>query len=285
MEINTFKEQMASSPLLESIAGIMAWALPIGEIFLAIVLFIPAWRVKGLYISGILMTLFTVYVAIILSMDSHLSCSCGGIVEDLSPRQHLLFNSACILLSVLGIMAARKDRPTNGFKWLIATGSTCLFILVGWTLFTAFTAPPIVRTGMEGRLLPSFELLLADSVTHFNTKDIPAGKPIVLIGFSPTCTHCQDETRDIIKHIDRLKEARIYFVTPDLHELLAQYYHAFHLSKYSNIAMGFDINDFFFPYFKATGTPYTVIYDPFKRLKEVMYNRFDINELIRAVNE
>ena len=285
MEINTFKEQMASSPLLESVAGFMAWALPIGEILLSIVLFIPAWRVKGLYISGILMTLFTIYVIVILSMDSQLSCSCGGIIEDLSPRQHLLFNSACILLSVLGIFAARKDRPTNGLKWLMGTGTTCLFILVGWILFTAFTAPPGVKTGMEGRPLPSFDLLLVDSITHFNTRDIPTGKPIIFIGFSPTCAHCQNETKEITSHIDQLKGALIYFVTPVEHEMIDEYYSYFGLSKHPNIVMGFDLNNFFFPYFKATGTPYTAIYDSKKRLKEVIANRFNINELIKAVNE
>jgi len=285
MEINTFREQMASSPLLDHVAGAMAWALPIGEILLAIVLFVPAWRLKGLYISGIVMSLFTVYVATILLMDSHLSCSCGGIIEDLSLRQHLLFNSACIVLSILGILAYRRMQPTYRFKWGITTGAVFLFVILGWTLFTAFTAPPTVRTGMEGRPMPSFEIQLPDSTIRLNTKDIPTGKTVVLIGFSPTCTHCQHETQEIVSHIGQLKEVMFYFVTPADYKEMINYYYYFGLQKYPNIVMGVDIRDFFFHYFKAPGTPYTVVYDSKKRLKVVIGNRFFIDDLIRAVAE
>src|ERR1700747_255939 len=92
LEVQTFKEQMASSPLLGSMSGIITWALPIGEILLAIALFIPAFRLKALYVTFVLMALFTIYVVAILFMDNEISCSCGGIVEELTPKQHIIFN-------------------------------------------------------------------------------------------------------------------------------------------------------------------------------------------------
>lgn len=285
MEIKLFKEQMTSSPLLGSAADFIAWALPIVEILVVILLFIPATRLKGLYISGILMALFTVYVAVILLMDNHLSCSCGGIIEDLSPRQHLIFNCTCITLSLVGILVARKRQPTVQFNWLATTGTLFLFGLVGWTLFSAFSAPPTMKTGMEGRLLPSFDILLPDSTTHLNTADIPAGKPLVLIIFSPYCTHCQQETKNIIGHIDKFSKAQLYFVTPFSYGEMKMYYNFFKLSKYSNVIMGTDLKGSFLPYFKAPGVPYTVVFDSKKRLKQVMSDRFDINELAKAVAE
>lgn len=285
MEIHLFKEQMTSSPLLGPFAGAIAWALPIGEIILSIILFIPAWRLKGLYLSGILMILFTVYVAALLFMDSHLSCSCGGIIEELSPQQHLLFNTACVVLSIIGVVVARKQEPTIRFKWATATGALVLFLLVGWTLFTAFSMPPTVKTGLEGRLLPSFNILLPDSSTHLNTADIPIGKPLIFIGFSPVCTHCQQETRDIISHIDQFNQAQIYFVTAFPFKDMKVYYKYFKLAKYPNITMGVDIKDYFLPYFKARGVPYTAVFDSKKRLKKVMSDRFDATELAKVVSE
>jgi hypothetical protein len=285
MEVNLFKEEMTSSPLLGPFASALTWVLPIGEILLVIVLFIPAWRLKGLYISGILMTLFTVYVALILFMDNHLSCSCGGIIEELSPKQHLLFNSACVILSLVGIMVARKQQPTPRFKWTTVTSTLILFLLVGWTLFTAFSRPATIKSGMEGRLLPSFELLLPDSSTHLNTADIPVGKPLVFIGFSPICTHCMQETKEIISHIDQLKETQIYFVTTFPFKDMKVYYQYFKMAKYANITMGNDLKDYFLPYFKASGVPYTVVFDSKKRLKQVMSDRFDADELVKAVSE
>src|SRR5580658_5373271 len=155
-EIHEFKEQLISSPFLGSLAGIITWALPIGEILLAIALFIPAFRLRALYVTLAVMSLFTIYVLSIFFMDNHLSCSCGGIVEDLTPQQHIVFNSACVVLSILGILVVRRQQPTSGFQWLTSGSAICLFLLVGWTLFTAFTAPAKEKTGMEGRLLPSF---------------------------------------------------------------------------------------------------------------------------------
>src|SRR5579871_3722702 len=107
-DVKSFREQLISSPILSSIAGFVAWALPITEILLAIVIFIPAWRKKGLWGSLILMSLFTVYLCTILIIDNHLSCSCGGIIENLSPRQHVLFNLAAILLAIMALFILKK---------------------------------------------------------------------------------------------------------------------------------------------------------------------------------
>ena len=285
MEIKQFKEQLVSSPIVGSMAGLVAWALPIGEILLAIVLFIPIWRLKGLYISAILMILFTIYVVGILLIDSNLSCSCGGIVEELTPKQHLLFNTACIILSGVAILVARRQQFTERFRWFTTSGVLGLFLLMGWTLFTAFTRPATVKTGLEGRLLPSFNLLLPDSSTWLNTATIPAGKPLIFIGFSPTCTHCQKETRDIINHIDQLKGTQIYFVTAYPFKEMKMYYRHFKLAKYPNITMGADTKNYFLPYFKAQMIPYIAIYDSKKRLKQAVMGESDINALVKATLE
>ena len=285
MEIKQFKEQLVSSPIVGSMAGVIAWALPIGEILLSIVLFIPIWRIKGLYISAALMILFTLYVIGILLIDSNLSCSCGGIVEELTPKQHLLFNTASIILSVLAILIARRQEFTGRFRWVTTSGVLALFLLMGWTLFTAFTRPATVKTGLEGRLLPSFNLLLPDSSTWLNTANIPAGKPLIFIGFSPTCTHCQKETRDIVDHIDRLKGAQIYFVTSYPFQDMKGYYQYFKLAKYPNITMGADAKNDFLRYFNAQMIPYIAIYDSKKRLKQAVMGEFGITPLVKATFE
>lgn len=285
MAIDQFKEQMVSSPLLSPLAGLITWALPIGEIILAVILFIPILRIKGLYLSAITMSLFTLYVIIILLIDSHLSCSCGGIVEELSPRQHLLFNSASTILAILTILINRKRQPTTRFTLLTVTPSIGLFLFIGWTLFTAFTAPPSVKTGLEGRPLPSFNILLPDSVTYLNTSDIAFGKPSIFIGFSPTCTHCIQLTKDIISHIDKFKLANIYFVTPFAWKDMNIYYRYFKLARYSNISIGVDVKSYFPSYFKMEATPFIAIYDSRKRLKQAMSGQVNVNDLIKAVAE
>lgn len=285
MEVYLFKEQIISSPFLGSLAGFVTWALPIGELLLAIALFIPVSRLPALYATLVLMTLFTIYVIVLLFMDGHLSCSCGGIIEELSPRQHVLFNSACVILCTMAIAVHRRPQPSLRFKWLTCTSTLCLLLFVGWTLFTAFSTPPTVKTGMEGRLLPSFNLLLPDSLTHLNTVDIPTGKPLIIIGFSPWCIHCQAETRDIIQHIQQFKNARIYYVTPMPFSQMKTFYRYFKLSQYSNITMGQDTTNTFMSYFKAKGVPYIAIFDSKKRLQEALNTQVSATKLAQLAVE
>jgi thiol-disulfide isomerase/thioredoxin len=285
MDVHLFKEQLTSSPLLGAVAGIITWGLPIGELLLVIVLIIPAWRLTGLRVTLGLMTIFTIYVTVILLMDNQITCSCGGIIEELSPKQHVLFNITCVILSGIALLVARKQQPTVRFKWLTSVLTVMLSLFIGWTLFTAFRAPVTVKTGMEGRLLPSFNLLLVDSLTNLNTRDIPTGQPVIVIGFSPWCKHCQAETREILQHIEQFNNTRIYYVTSDPFDQMKIFYQYFGLAKYPNITLGRDTQAFFLPYFKTRGVPFTAIFDSKKRLKQVFSNGVTSNKLTQSIAE
>lgn len=284
-EIQTFKQQLSSSPLMASLSGSIAWALPIFEILLAIALFIPKTRLKALYVTAGLMTFFTFYVIIILFIDNELTCSCGGIIEELKPKQHVAFNSACVILAVTGILALREQQPTQQFRWLTASTTVALFAMIGWFLVSAFRAPVYEKSGLEGRLIPTIPLLLTDSTTWLNTDDIPTGKPFIVMGFSPWCAHCQALTVDIKQHINDFKNVNIYYITPDRFKSMRTFYHYFKLSDYSNITMGRDSADLFFRYFKSTTTPLIAIYDSKKRLKRVIPGQPKAAELAKSLRD
>src|ERR1017187_9633529 len=108
------------------------------------------------------------------------------------------------------------------------------------------------KTGLEGKPLPSFTLLLADSTTHFSTSDIPSGSPIVLFLFGPFCPYSRAEMEDIVNNIQSLKDIRFYIFTTASYPDFLRFYTDYHLNKYSNLTVGIDYNDFFSGYFKAT---------------------------------
>lgn len=281
-DIHAFKEQLISSPLVGSFAGLVAWALPITELLLAALLFIPRWRLIGFYGALVIMSLFTTYVIIVLFIDHQITCSCGGIIEELTPKQHVLFNSACVILSVVGIVTVRRQ-PSIRIKWITNSTALCLFLIVGWTVIAAFTAPATIKTGMEGRPLPAFDMQLYDSVSHLNSTNIPTGKPLIVIGFSPFCKHCQAETADIIKNIDKFKDARICFTTGYPLIEMQRYYRYYHIKQYPNIIMGRDSTNTFLKFFKADAIPYTAIYDSEKRLKRVINKQTDATTLAKII--
>lgn len=105
---NTFREQIAMSPLLKSVSGLIAGLLPLTEFLIAILVFIPRFRIKGLYAFTTLMIAFIIYIIAIILTNDQLPCSCGGVLEELSWNQHIGFNSIFILLGITAIIIESK---------------------------------------------------------------------------------------------------------------------------------------------------------------------------------
>lgn len=113
MEYSVFKEQIGASPILHPIAPFIAWALPLAEFAVAVLLFIPTWRLWGLYASFILMLAFTCYVIAIVSFSKELPCSCGGVLQEMSWGQHIVFNIVFTLLALVAALLERKQRKVK----------------------------------------------------------------------------------------------------------------------------------------------------------------------------
>jgi uncharacterized membrane protein YphA (DoxX/SURF4 family) len=108
MDYAVFKEQLAANPVLTPAAAIIARLLPVTEFLLVIMLIVPKWRLKGLYLSTGLMLAFTIYIIALMLFADHLPCSCGGVLAQLSWGEHIVFNSVFIVLGVLGIVLLKK---------------------------------------------------------------------------------------------------------------------------------------------------------------------------------
>jgi len=110
IDFDVFQAQLEESPVLDPVAPIVVWGLPIVEFIVCILLFFPRWRLKGLYAAFGLMVVFTGYVIALLTTSTELPCSCGGIIEELSWQGHLIFNSSLILISFAAIRMERNNR-------------------------------------------------------------------------------------------------------------------------------------------------------------------------------
>ena len=117
MDYSLFKEQITTSPLLVPVAPYVAVLLPWIEFATAVLLFVPKWRLKGLYASLVLMVVFTGYVIGILLFNDKLPCSCGGILQDLSWKQHLVFNGLFIALAITAIILQKQLKRESTRKF------------------------------------------------------------------------------------------------------------------------------------------------------------------------
>lgn len=105
-----FVIQLGLSPLLPAFATKIAWLVPLIEFLVALLLVIPSLVTLGLYASWVLLFFFTLYVGGILTIASHIPCSCGGVLEALSWGQHLAFNVAFLALNTLVLFWTYRDR-------------------------------------------------------------------------------------------------------------------------------------------------------------------------------
>jgi hypothetical protein len=104
----SFQESLGKSPLLKSYAVFLSLAIPIAETGTALLLLFPATRLLGLYASLLLLIAFTVYVGYMIAFIPSLPCSCGGIIEQLDWRQHLILNISITALTCIAIILKRR---------------------------------------------------------------------------------------------------------------------------------------------------------------------------------
>jgi len=108
LEWDKFETQIARSPIITRFSSVLTWAVPGIEILICILMFIRSTKLFALYASFTLMVAFTIYIIGILCFSEHIPCSCGGILENMSWRHHLLFN---ILLTIITASAVLLYPP------------------------------------------------------------------------------------------------------------------------------------------------------------------------------
>lgn len=102
------RSEMLNQVFPEFIALILVWVIPIAELFIVALLLYKPLRFTGFYASFILLSLFTIYIAMTMTgIFGSVPCSCGGILRHMGYGVHLIFNIFFILLALVGIFLKR----------------------------------------------------------------------------------------------------------------------------------------------------------------------------------
>ena len=139
-------------------------------------------------------------------------------------------------------------------------------------------------SNFKDKKMPSFDLLLMDSVTHFNTSNTPEEKPFILMYFTPYCPFCRALTEEILNNSQMFSNTEIYLLTNYPFPKLKEFYRHYQLSKYPNIVVGFDYNSYFKSYYKPSNVPYIAIYTKDKILKDILIGKVNILVLKKAID-
>jgi uncharacterized membrane protein YphA (DoxX/SURF4 family) len=121
LEFQNFQAQLGQSPLLSAYTGFISYAVLAVEFTIALLLAIRRTRFIGLLSSFALMLLFTAYIIVILNYSSFVPCSCGGILEKLGWREHLIFNIGFTLLAAIASLLVSKYKRNTLLKLTMLT--------------------------------------------------------------------------------------------------------------------------------------------------------------------
>ncbi|PHR96759.1 MAG: hypothetical protein COA80_08500 [Leeuwenhoekiella sp.] len=113
LEFDQFKIQLSQVDFLKPMADILVWFIPLLEYFLGALLLVSKTRRLALMGSAVLMSVFTVYIAGMISFSPELPCSCGGIINNLTWQQHLLFNIGCTALAITGVYGHNSNNTPH----------------------------------------------------------------------------------------------------------------------------------------------------------------------------
>jgi hypothetical protein len=101
---------------ITSIGGLLSFftrVIPAVEVIIALLLLVPKLCWWGLAASLILLLLFTGYNAGMMLWAPELPCSCGGIVQQLSWRQHLGLNLILAGLTLWSLLSNKRTIAIN----------------------------------------------------------------------------------------------------------------------------------------------------------------------------
>jgi thioredoxin-related protein len=111
--------------------------------------------------------------------------------------------------------------------------------------------------------IPPFKILRQDS-TWFSAADLKKNKPVMIIYFSPDCSHCQHLMYDMKSHMKELRNVQIVMVTfteASMLKMIQDFYKTFDLKKYPNITIGTEGHSYVVQrYYQVRMTPYIAIY-------------------------
>jgi hypothetical protein len=139
---------------------------------------------------------------------------------------------------------------------------------------------------MQDPNLPAFEVQELDSVTVFNSMNIPTGRPIVLFYFGAECGHCESAFETLEKGWDSLEHADFYMMSFSPLYQIKEFAKKYHVDEHKNIKLiGMDKKMFFTGYYGVRAVPFIAVYDKNKRLVKAWHTHVPVKELYEQIQK
>lgn len=156
-----------------------------------------------------------------------------------------------------------------------------LFTTVVLHAQTDTTQPPYKRFPH----VPPFQLLLGDSVTVYTKDKLPKGKPLLLMLFSPECSHCQHTAEQIVQLKDSLQNIEIVMATLHTITQMNAFAETYGLKDLPNVVLGKDVHFILPPFYSIRNLPYMALYKANGDLIQTVEGSMPVQNVIALFKE
>lgn len=128
--------------------------------------------------------------------------------------------------------------------------------------------------------IPNYKILNTDSV-YVTPANLKKNMPVMIIYFSPDCSHCQHLMYELKPKMNDLKNVQVVMITfTSQMKAIQVFQRDFDLKKYPNFTVGTEGDSFVVQqYFDVHSTPYIALYDKNRKLVKAWEKAPPVDEL------
>jgi len=105
----------------------------------------------------------------------------------------------------------------------------------------------------------------------YTYQQLPKNKPVILVYFSPTCEHCKVFTENMLKRMDKFKDAQLVMMSYEDIKEVKSFDDIYKLSNHQNIKVGSEGYTFVVQkYYNIQRFPFVAEYDKYGKLKKII---------------
>lgn len=108
--------------------------------------------------------------------------------------------------------------------------------------------------------VPPFQMVQANGKI-FRAQDLPVGKPILLVYFSPECDHCEKMLKAFFSQANHFQKASVALITYLPVDKVSKFTKDYNLAKHANMYTGTEGSTFFVRnYYRIKELPFVALY-------------------------
>ncbi len=162
---------------------------------------------------------------------------------------------------------------------------TILFSLILLSLISFSQGDSTASPSARFKIFPPAKLLLPDSVTFITKADLPKNKPVMLMVFHPECEHCQHETEELTKNIEKFKNIQVVMATMVPVTEMKAFIEKYKLAQYDNIIVAQDVSFFLPPFFQFNTLPFLAFYNKKQKLISTFGGSMPIEKVLKELQK